>query len=227
VSATILLAILFAFLLGLEWRYRSGSIRVAAASLALVVLFFAQPIATRAARRALVMSPAERVTRVGGDQLSEYASGGRTMEQAVADDVDLDADARLLSLGILFWLACSPVLRRARRPSQARPDALPGEAEAAGEETHDDRRGAAFRRAAIEPDDVRTRDDFVALVRSLIANVEDAPEEWENVTLPAYLEALAAWVEDRDGYYQNRGEPVPDVSWKAVADILLAAKVYE
>ena len=46
--------------------------------------------------------------------------------------------------------------------------------------------------------------------------------------LPAFLEAMAAWVEDMEGYYQNRGEELPDQPrWRTLGEILLAARVYE
>ncbi|MGY5360334.1 DUF7660 family protein [Cronobacter dublinensis] len=40
---------------------------------------------------------------------------------------------------------------------------------------------------------------------------------------------MASWIEDMDGYYLNKGLPVPDhnVNWAFIADILRAAKVYE
>jgi hypothetical protein len=119
VNATIPVAIIFAVLLVLEWRYRLRSMRLAAVALALLLFLFAQPGYTRAARRALMMPPAERVTQIRGSPLSDYVSGVRTMEQAVGDDSNMGANARMLSVGVLVWLACSPVLRRARRPSMA------------------------------------------------------------------------------------------------------------
>lgn len=116
-NATILMALLFAILLWLEWRFRLRSMRVAAALLALVVLFFSQPDYTRAARQAIVMPSAERVTEVRGSQLTAYASGVRTMEHVVGEDSNAGANARLLAIGILFWLGCSPALpRRYRTP---------------------------------------------------------------------------------------------------------------
>jgi hypothetical protein len=73
-----------------------------------------------------------------------------------------------------------------------------------------------------------SRMDFVAFVRTLADQCRRRPEEWENRDLPSYLEAMAAWVEDMDGYYQNRGEAVPDQpTWKTLKDILQAARVYE
>ena len=75
---------------------------------------------------------------------------------------------------------------------------------------------------------IRTRADFVAFVRSLSGNLRQKPEGWENADLPSFLEALAAWTEDMDGYFKNRGEPIPDTpGWKTLGQMLLAARVYE
>lgn len=108
-NETMLVALVFVVLLGVEWRYRLKSVRVAVAVLALIVSFFYQSSATRAARRAIVMQPSQRVTHPSG---TEYASGVATMYQAVADDSEMSGSERLLSMGVLFWLACSPVLPR-------------------------------------------------------------------------------------------------------------------
>ncbi len=75
---------------------------------------------------------------------------------------------------------------------------------------------------------IRSREDFAAFVRLLLRNREAKPGEWENRDLPTFLDALAAWVEDMDGYYRNLGQPLPDQpSWKMLGQMLLAAKVYE
>jgi hypothetical protein len=75
---------------------------------------------------------------------------------------------------------------------------------------------------------IRSRKDFIYFARALLRNLEESPDEWENVDLRSYLDALAAWVEDMDGYYQNRGESVPEQpNWMILGHILLAAKVYE
>ena len=75
---------------------------------------------------------------------------------------------------------------------------------------------------------VRSRDDFVVFVRALAAFRARRPDEWENPDLPRYLDALARWVEDMDGYYAGRGQPVPkQPSWRVLADILIAAAMYE
>ena len=127
-NETVLLAVVFALLLGLEWRFRLRSVRVGAALLALGVWLVAQPLPRRAARRVIGAPPAERVTRIAdGPPLSEYASGVVTMEQAVVDDAMMDSNARILSVGVLFWLACSPGFRRVHSlPVEARTDPTVG-----------------------------------------------------------------------------------------------------
>ena len=136
-NATTILALFFAVLLGVEWRYRPGWLRLGAALFALAVLFFAQPGYTRAARRALSMPPSERITQgFDGRPLSDYVSGVRTMERAVVDDVEMGADARLLAIGVLFWLACTPVVRGAPSSIRERSGRMPapgGDREREGE----------------------------------------------------------------------------------------------
>jgi hypothetical protein len=75
---------------------------------------------------------------------------------------------------------------------------------------------------------IRSREDFVAFVKALNKDLHDNPSTWGNPSLGSFLEALAAWVEDMDGYYLNQKKPVPEQpEWKVVADMLLAAKIYE
>jgi hypothetical protein len=52
------------------------------------------------------------------------------------------------------------------------------------------------------------------------------PAGWENVTVPEYLGALAAWLHDSDGYYANEGRIAPD-GWTVMADAMHAAAIYE
>jgi len=75
---------------------------------------------------------------------------------------------------------------------------------------------------------IRSRADFATFVGSLLVDLKDRRDEWENRDLGAFLQAIKGWVEDMEGYYQNVGEAVPDQpSWKTFGQILLAAKVYE
>ena len=65
-------------------------------------------------------------------------------------------------------------------------------------------------------------------IEALRANLLSNPQEWENTTLDRYLAALSRWLEDCAGYYKGTGQSVPATpSWKNVAEMLIAAKVYE
>ncbi len=75
---------------------------------------------------------------------------------------------------------------------------------------------------------IQTRDDLVLFMNHLIRDLHTCPERWENTSLETYLAAMAAWVQDMDGYYRNRGKKVPQLpTWKQVGEILLAARIYE
>jgi hypothetical protein len=75
---------------------------------------------------------------------------------------------------------------------------------------------------------VRHSDRLAVAVRALLADWSDGPPtNWENRSLPEYLEALAGWLEDCAGYYASRGVPVPWNGWVVVADAMRAATVYE
>lgn len=81
---------------------------------------------------------------------------------------------------------------------------------------------------SLSAEPVQSRSDLVEFVRQLHAHLRQAPERWENRDLNAYLESLAAWLEDIDGYFKGRGEPVPDSpSWSLIAQMLQAASIYE
>lgn len=78
------------------------------------------------------------------------------------------------------------------------------------------------------PREVRTRKDLAEFVRRLADHLKQHPEEWENIELGNFLEAMSAWVDDMDGCYKNRGEAVPiRPEWRTLAEILAAARVYE
>lgn len=69
---------------------------------------------------------------------------------------------------------------------------------------------------------------FVVSVYELSKDYRENPQSWENKDLGTFLEALAAWLEDMDGYYLHQRQPIPEKpDWKNVADMLMAAKLYE
>lgn len=75
---------------------------------------------------------------------------------------------------------------------------------------------------------LKCKEDFVEFIRLLIVDLQENPNGWENQTLESYLEAIASWTEDMEGYYQNNNIEIPqNINWKAFANILMAAKMYE
>lgn len=73
-----------------------------------------------------------------------------------------------------------------------------------------------------------TRAQVAEFVDQLADSLVAEPDSWDNNTLDLFLRGLAGWLADMDGYFRNRGEPVPESpSWQLVADALLAARIYE
>lgn len=77
--------------------------------------------------------------------------------------------------------------------------------------------------------ELKSRHDLVALIYSLHEEIEANPERWDNRTLSSYLRALAAFLNDAQGYYDNAKLNVSaDVpSWRLFADCLSAASIYD
>lgn len=75
---------------------------------------------------------------------------------------------------------------------------------------------------------VQSRADLIEFIEALLRDLQASPDEWENTTLERYLEALASWIGDSDGYYRNQNLPLPETpSWRNIAEMLIAAKMYE
>lgn len=75
---------------------------------------------------------------------------------------------------------------------------------------------------------LESRGDLVAFLGQLADSLVENPEAWENDTLEGFLRAWSVWLSEMDGYFLNRQETVPETpSWRLVAQMLLAAKVYE
>jgi hypothetical protein len=76
---------------------------------------------------------------------------------------------------------------------------------------------------------VTDRNSFIGFVESLLQDYRTNKDAWENGTLESFLEAMAAYTNDIQGYYDNTSQDVnADVaSWKVFADILKGASMYE
>ena len=60
-------------------------------------------------------------------------------------------------------------------------------------------------------DDIQTRTDLATFVKNLSREYTENPKAWENDNLQSFLAALAAWIEDMEGYYLNQNQPIPSV----------------
>ena len=74
---------------------------------------------------------------------------------------------------------------------------------------------------------VSTREEFSSFVRALQSDLIHNAHTWQNGSLDSFLEAMAAWVDDMDGYYRNKTGPMVEPSWTVFAHILAAARLYE
>lgn len=80
----------------------------------------------------------------------------------------------------------------------------------------------------VQGDKVESRADLVKFIEALCKDLEAHPDDWDNPDLLGYLESMAGWVQDMHGYYRNQGLPFSeDQSWKIMAKILYAARIYE
>ncbi|MGD1221713.1 hypothetical protein AB9Q10_25215 [Streptomyces krungchingensis] len=78
------------------------------------------------------------------------------------------------------------------------------------------------------PEHVDSREDLAAFVRSQQGSHAEDGSSWQNRDLPSFLEALAAWIDDADGWYRNAGRELPDSGdWRFFARALRAATIYE
>ena len=75
---------------------------------------------------------------------------------------------------------------------------------------------------------IETREDFARFVEALRDDVRAHPTWWENNTFESYLDALAAVADSLDQLFKNQGQTLPEQpTWRIVADMLLAARIYE
>jgi hypothetical protein len=70
-------------------------------------------------------------------------------------------------------------------------------------------------------------EDLVTWLQWLADDVARAPDKVENITVDRYLEACAAYLQDRSRLQKRAGNPLPaKPSWQLLADALHAACFY-
>ena len=81
---------------------------------------------------------------------------------------------------------------------------------------------------ALDPSAVHSREELSEFLSELARRIDNGSIDLENASATRYVDAAAGWAADLEGYFVNRGEPVPDEpSWSLVASIFLAATMYE
>jgi hypothetical protein len=75
---------------------------------------------------------------------------------------------------------------------------------------------------------VNSKADFIFFLKELSKNYKNSPDEWETKKMGAFFEAMARWVEEREGYYQSNNIKEPaDINWGFIANMFLAAKIHD
>jgi hypothetical protein len=70
---------------------------------------------------------------------------------------------------------------------------------------------------------VRTRSEFVRFIGLLAVDAEVHSAEWSSPTIAGFLDSLALWTSATTASAGG----AESVSWRAVAEMLAAARVYE
>jgi hypothetical protein len=75
---------------------------------------------------------------------------------------------------------------------------------------------------------ISSKQDFEYFMTCLVEDYLENKIEWENNSLENYLLGISKFSVDMDGYYKNMGEVVDVnvITWRIMAEILLAASVY-
>lgn len=75
---------------------------------------------------------------------------------------------------------------------------------------------------------IKSKGDLADFVAALRLDLQVNPDEWENPTLERFLSAMEDWIRSMDNYYKNTGQQIPQTpTWRTLADILYASKIYE
>ena len=75
---------------------------------------------------------------------------------------------------------------------------------------------------------IKSKDEFVSFLLKMKEDKIYYDSEWENKSIESYLEAIASWTEDMDGYFSNMNlNPPKDIDWAFIAMLFYVGKIYE
>ena len=72
---------------------------------------------------------------------------------------------------------------------------------------------------------VKDRNKFIEFLNLLAKDFEEKPQEWENATVPQYLQSIACWIEDSDD--RNGIGELDKLDYQELAKIFYVGKIYE
>ena len=77
-----------------------------------------------------------------------------------------------------------------------------------------------------EIENINNTADFIHFLYLLAEDFEENPQEWENYTIPEFLEQMAGWIEDYSTCPANNIE-WEKIDFKVLAQIIYMGKIYE
>ena len=76
--------------------------------------------------------------------------------------------------------------------------------------------------------EVQNKETFLKFMKELAKDFDTNPQEWDSITINAYLNGVQSWVHDMDGDYMNTGQEVPkDINWNFIAVLFYVGKIYD
>lgn len=68
---------------------------------------------------------------------------------------------------------------------------------------------------------IKNKSDFLKFMQLYIPTIED-------LSIRDYLESVASWVEDMDGYYKNTNQEMPqNINWDFISTLFYVGSIYE
>jgi hypothetical protein len=70
---------------------------------------------------------------------------------------------------------------------------------------------------------ITCKEDFIAFLGHLVADGRETPDKWENANAVSYIDGMRGYLMDtKEEDSENRS-----INWPRLADVMLAARVYE
>ncbi len=76
---------------------------------------------------------------------------------------------------------------------------------------------------------ISSKEEFDFFLQCLVQDYIDNRDEWENTDLLSHLAGLSGYASSMEGYYKNMEENIDVnlITWQIVAQMLIAASIYE